>query len=122
MTESASMVTYNHGYLYIVDRLKDMITTGGENVYPREVEDLLYTHPQVLECVVVGLPDKDWGERVTAFIVPHKDQPPDTAALKSFLKDKLAGFIVPKEIIVVHELPKNHAGKLLKREIKDKYG
>ena len=116
------MVTYNHGYLYIVDRLKDMITTGGENVYPREVEDLLYTHPQVLECAVVGLPDKDWGERVTAFIVPHKDQPPDTAALKSFLKDKLAGFIVPKEIIVVDELPKNHAGKLLKREIKDKYG
>jgi len=110
------------GYLYIVDRLKDMIITGGENVYPREVEELLYTHPQVQECAVVGLPDKDWGERVTAFIVPHKDQPPEPAALKSFLKEHLAGFKIPKEFIVVEDLPKNNAGKLLKREIKKQYG
>ena len=99
-----------------------MIITGGENVYPREVEELLYTHPVVQECAVVGLPDKDWGERVTAFIVPHKEQRPDPALLKSFLKEKLAGFKVPKEFIVVAELPKNNAGKLLKREIKVKYG
>jgi long-chain acyl-CoA synthetase len=110
------------GYLYIVDRLKDMIITGGENVYPREVEELLYTHPQVQECAVVGLPDKDWGERVAAFIVPHTGHQPDPAALKTFLKGKLAGFKVPKEYVVVDELPKNNAGKLLKREIKVKYG
>jgi long-chain acyl-CoA synthetase len=110
------------GYLYIVDRLKDMIITGGENVYPREVEELLYTHPEIQEFAVVGLPDKDWGERVTAFIVPHRDQQPETAALKSFLKKHLAGFKVPKEFIVVEDLPKNNAGKLLKREIKAKYG
>ena len=110
------------GYLYIVDRLKDMIITGGENVYPREVEELLYTRPEVQECAVVGLPDKDWGERVTAFIVPHKNQQQDPAVLKSFLKDHLAGFKVPKEFIVVDELPKNNAGKLLKREIKKKFG
>ena len=110
------------GYLYIVDRLKDMIITGGENVYPREVEELLYSHPEVQECAVVGLPDRDWGERVTAFIVPHKNQQPDPAALKSFLKKHLAGFKIPKEFIVVEDLPKNNAGKLLKREIKKKYG
>jgi acyl-CoA synthetase (AMP-forming)/AMP-acid ligase II len=68
------------------------------------------------------LPDRDWGERVTAFIVPHKDQPIDSSLLKSFLKDSLAGFKVPKEFIVVDELPKNNAGKLLKREIRNKYG
>ncbi len=110
------------GYLYIVDRLKDMIITGGENVYPREVEELLYTRPEVQECAVVGLPDRDWGERVTAFIVPHKDQQIDLSLLKSFLKDSLAGFKVPKEFFVVDELPKNNAGKLLKREIRNKYG
>jgi long-chain acyl-CoA synthetase len=110
------------GYLYIVDRLKDMIITGGENVYPREVEELLYEYPDVQECAVVGLPDRDWGERVTAFIVPHKGRQPDPMALKSFLKDRLAGFKVPKEFITVDDLPKNNAGKLLKREIKRQYG
>jgi len=110
------------GYLYIVDRFKDMIITGGENVYPREVEELLYMRPEVQECAVVGLPDKDWGERVTAFIVLYKDQPPDPAALKAYLKKHLAGFKIPKEFIVVENLPKNNAGKLLKREIKKQYG
>jgi long-chain acyl-CoA synthetase len=101
---------------------KDMIITGGENVYPREVEEFLYQHPDVQECAVVGLPDRDWGERVTAFIVPHKGRQPDPAAFKSFLKEQLAGFKVPKEYVVVDELPKNNAGKLLKRKIKEMYG
>ena len=111
----------DHGYLFIIDRLKDMIITGGENVYPREVEEILYTRPEVQECAVVGLPDKEYGERVTAFIVPHKDQRTDPAVLKAFLKARLAGFKVPKEFIVVTELPKNPAGKLLKRELKKKF-
>jgi long-chain acyl-CoA synthetase len=109
------------GYLFIVDRLKDMIITGGENVYPREIEELLYTRPEVQECAVVGLPDREYGERVTAFIVSPQDHQPDTAELKAFLKQHLAGFKVPKDFIVVDELPKNNAGKLLKREIKKKY-
>ena len=109
------------GYLFIVDRLKDMIITGGENVYPREVEEILYTRPEVQECAVVGLPDKEYGERVTAFIIPQKGQKPDAAKLKAFLKTRLAGFKVPKEYIVVDELPKNSAGKLLKREIKKQF-
>jgi long-chain acyl-CoA synthetase len=110
------------GYLYIVERLKDMIITGGENVYPREVEELLYARPEVLECAVVGLPDREYGERVTAFIVSQGDQQLDPKALKAYLKEKLAGFKVPKEFICVDELPKNNAGKLLKREIKKRYG
>jgi long-chain acyl-CoA synthetase len=109
------------GYLYIVDRLKDMIVTGGENVYSREVEEVLYGKPEVMECAVVGLPDREYGERVTAFIVPQKNQRIDPAALKAYLKSRLAGFKVPKEYIAVAELPKNNAGKVLKREIKRLY-
>lgn len=109
------------GYLYIVDRLKDMIITGGENVYPREVEEILYTRPEVLECVVVGLPDPEYGERVTAFIVPQKDHQIDPVSLKDYLKARLAAFKVPKEYIAVEELPKSSAGKVLKKEIRKRY-
>jgi long-chain acyl-CoA synthetase len=109
------------GYLYIVDRLKDMIITGGENVYPREVEEALFTHPEVQECAVVGLPDREYGERVAAFIVPRTGCAPDEAALKAHLKSRLAGFKVPKEYLIVEDLPKNNAGKLLKREIRSRY-
>jgi long-chain acyl-CoA synthetase len=110
-----------NGYLYIVDRLKDMIITGGENVYPREVEEVLYTHPDVQECAVVGLPDAEYGERVTAFVVRNKGCTPSASALKAFLKARLANFKVPKDYIFLEELPKNDAGKLLKREIRKKY-
>jgi long-chain acyl-CoA synthetase len=109
------------GYLYIVDRLKDMIITGGENVYPREVEEVLYTRPEVLECAVVGLPDPEYGERVTAFIVPQKGHHVDPASLKDYLKTRLAAFKVPKEYIAVEDLPKSGAGKVLKREVRKRY-
>ncbi|MGE5258976.1 MAG: class I adenylate-forming enzyme family protein [Hyphomicrobiales bacterium] len=109
------------GYLYIVDRLKDMIITGGENVYPREVEEVLYTHGDVQECAVVGLPDPEYGERVAAFIVAREGKTPDVSALKAHLKSRLTGFKVPKDYIFVAELPKNNAGKLLKREIRERY-
>lgn len=110
------------GYLFIVDRLKDMIITGGENVYPREVEELLYTRPEVQECAVVGLPDREYGERVTAFIVAARGFKIDARELKSYLKSELAGFKVPKEYVIVDELPKSNAGKLLKREIRKQFG
>ncbi|MGD8226133.1 MAG: long-chain-fatty-acid--CoA ligase [Desulfobacteraceae bacterium] len=106
------------GYLYIVDRLKDMIITGGENVYPREVEEILYTRPEVEECAVIGLPDKEYGERVTAFIIPKQGQQVDPTQLNSYLKTKLSPFKVPKEFIAVDDLPKSSAGKILKRELK----
>jgi long-chain acyl-CoA synthetase len=109
------------GYLYIVDRIKDMIITGGENVYPREVEEVIYTRNEVEGCAVVGLPDKEWGERVTAFIAPRPGQKVVPEQLKIFLKSRLSPFKVPKEYIVLSELPKSPAGKVLKRELKKKY-
>jgi len=110
------------GYLYIVDRLKDMIITGGENVYPREVEEVLYTRPEVLECAVVGLPDYEYGEQVTAFIVPREGHQIDPVALRTYLKTRLTAFKVPKAYIAVDEMPKSGAGKVLKREIRKQYG
>jgi len=109
------------GYLYIVDRIKDMIITGGENVYPREVEEVLYTRQEVEGCAVVGVPDKEWGERVTAFIAPKPGQNVVPEELKTFLKTRLSAFKVPKEYIILSELPKSPAGKILKRELKKKY-
>ena len=106
------------GYLYIVDRLKDLIITGGENVSPREIEEYLYQRDEVEECAVIGLPDREYGERVTAFIVPKKGREINPGALKTFLKGRLSGFKVPKEFIAVDSLPKSPAGKILKRELK----
>jgi long-chain acyl-CoA synthetase len=109
------------GYLYIVDRLKDLIITGGENVYPREVEEVLYTRSEVEGCAVVGVPDKEWGERVTAFIAPKPGQNIVPEEVKSFLKTRLSPFKVPKEYIILSELPKSPAGKILKRELKKRF-
>ena len=109
------------GYLFIVDRIKDMIITGGENVYPREVEEVLYTRQEIGECTVVGLPDKEWGERVAAFITPKAGQKIVPEELKAFLKTRLSPFKVPKEYIVASELPKSPAGKILKRELRKGY-
>jgi long-chain acyl-CoA synthetase len=106
------------GHLYIVDRLKDMIITGGENVYPREIEELLYTRPEIQECAVIGLPDQEWGERVTAIITTRPGESLDTNELKLFLKSRLSAFKVPKEFRMVSDIPKSQAGKLLKRELK----
>jgi long-chain acyl-CoA synthetase len=111
----------DQGYLYIVDRLKDMIITGGENVYPREIEEVLFSLPEVEECTVIGLPDKEWGERVTAIIIPKPGMMVDTTELSVRLKTKLSPFKVPKEYHVVETLPKSAAGKILKREIRKKY-
>jgi len=106
------------GYLYIVDRLKDLIITGGENVYPREVEEILYTRPEVAECAVVGLPDPEWGERVAAFIVPKPGFSLAPDELKAFLKSRLSAFKIPKEFIQVADFPKSPTGKILKRELR----
>ncbi len=106
------------GYLFIVDRLKDMVITGGENVYPREVEEVLYQHPAVEECAVIGLPDPQTAERVTACIVPKAGKSIAAEDLRAFLKTRLSPFKVPKEYITVPELPKSPAGKLLKRELR----
>jgi len=112
-------VLEENGYLYIIDRLKDLIVTGGENVYPREVEEIMYAFPAVSECAVVGVRDEEYGERVTAFVVPKEGRDLDKAELKAFLKKQLSRFKVPKDFIVVDSLPKNNAGKILKRDLKE---
>lgn len=106
------------GYLFIVDRLKDMIITGGENVYPREVEEVLYTRPEVVECAVIGLPDREYGERVTAYLILRKGARLDAAEMKSFCKKHLSPFKVPKEFVPVDSLPTSPSGKILKRELR----
>jgi long-chain acyl-CoA synthetase len=108
----------NHGYLYIVDRIKELIITGGENVSPREVEEVLYTRHEIEECAVIGLPDREYGERIVAYIIPRPGQEIDPISLKAYLKTQLSPFKVPKEFISVAELPKSSTGKLLKRELK----
>jgi long-chain acyl-CoA synthetase len=107
-----------NGYLFIVDRLKDLIITGGENVYPREVEEALYTHPDIEECAVIGVPDKEWGERVVAFLVPSAGRTVAAGDIKTYLKSKISAFKIPKEYFVMKELPKSPAGKILKRELR----
>lgn len=108
-------------YLFIVDRLKDMIITGGENVYPREVEEAIYSGFDVQECAVVGLPDSEWGERVTAFIIPRVGNQVTPEELKAHLKQHLSAYKIPKDFIIVEEMPKSPAGKILKRELRKRF-
>jgi long-chain acyl-CoA synthetase len=108
-------------YLFIVDRIKDMIITGGENVYPREVEEVLYAYPDIRECAVIGLPDPEWGEKTTAFIVTDSGKAIDEKEVKSFLKARLSPFKVPKDFRFVDELPKSHTGKILKRTLRQSF-
>jgi acyl-CoA synthetase (AMP-forming)/AMP-acid ligase II len=107
-------------YLFIVDRAKDMIITGGFNVYSAEVEQALLTHPAVLDCAVIGLPDDKWGERVTAVIQPHPGQDLADADLRAFVKDQLGSVKAPKQVEVWPDLPRSKVGKVLKAEVKSR--
>ncbi|MER2191608.1 MAG: fatty acid--CoA ligase family protein [Solibacillus sp.] len=106
------------GYFYIVDRKKDMIIVGGFNVYPREVEEVLYAHPNVVEAAVVGFPDKDFGEAVHAYVV-LKDQTMTVEALRAYCAEHIVKYKVPSVIEVLDELPKNTTGKILRRTLRD---
>jgi long-chain acyl-CoA synthetase len=105
------------GYIFIVDRKKDMIIRGGYNVYPREVEEVLYEHPAVREAAVIGVPDEEWGEEVAAAIVLKEGEHVDADTLRNFVKERLASYKYPRKIWFADELPKGPTGKLLKREI-----
>jgi fatty-acyl-CoA synthase len=110
------------GYLYIVDRIRDVINTGGVLVASREVEEVLFTHPAVSEVAVVGLPDDKWIEAVTAFVVLRPGHAVDEATLQALARQHLAPYKVPKKVVFVDSLPRNTAGKLLKRELRKQYG
>jgi O-succinylbenzoic acid--CoA ligase len=108
------------GYLYVLDRRDDLIVSGGENVYPAEVEAALVAHPSVTEAGVFGVPDREWGARVAAVVVAQA--PANADELQAFCRERLAGYKVPRQIVVSPEpLPRNAAGKLLRRELAHRF-
>jgi len=110
------------GYFYIVERKKDMLISGGENVYPAEVESVILAHSNVAEVGVIGVPDKKWGESVRAIVVPLPGQALTPEEIREFCTGKLARYKIPKSVVVVGELPRNPAGKILKRILREEYG
>jgi fatty-acyl-CoA synthase len=110
------------GYLYITDRIKDMLITGGENVYPAEVEKVLAGHPDVAEVAVVGTPDERWGEVVTAVVVPAPGAALDLDAVQAHARRHLGGYKVPRRLEIVDQLPRNASGKVLKHALRDALG
>jgi fatty-acyl-CoA synthase len=111
----------DEGYLYIVDRLKDMIISGGENVYPAEVEEALYTHPAVAECAVIGVPDARWGEVARAVVVRRGGQQVTEAELIAYLDGRLARYKIPKTVVFTDALPHTASGKILKPDIRQQH-
>jgi long-chain acyl-CoA synthetase len=109
------------GYIYLLDRKADMIVTGGENVYPTEVEAVLYEHPAVQECIVTSAPDPQWGERVQAAVVLRQNQPATEAELLAFCRERLANYKCPKHIEFRTKLPKTLVGKLLRKDVRDDF-
>ena len=108
-----------HGLLYVSGRDDEMIVSGGENVFPAEVEDLISGHPEVVEATAIGVEDKDWGHRLRAFVVKKQDASVDEDTIKVYVRDHLARYKVPREVIFLEELPRNPTGKILKRELRE---
>lgn len=108
-----------HGLLYISGRDDEMIVSGGENVFPAEVEDLIGGHPEVIEATAIGVEDKEWGHRLRAFVVRKEGAAVDEDTIKGYVRDHLARYKVPREVIFLEELPRNPTGKILKRELRE---
>ncbi|MGN9780955.1 acyl-CoA synthetase [Nonomuraea sp. ZG12] len=109
------------GYAFVVDRIKDMIISGGENIYPAEVENVLYEHPDVAECAVIGVPDEKWGEVGKAVVVLKERATPDAAALLAYLAGRLGRYKVPKSVEFASALPRGASGKVLKPQLRREY-
>ncbi len=109
----------DEGYLYIVDRSKDIIVSGGENVASLEVEDVLSEHPDLAAVAVVGVPDERWGERVVLVAVARPGTDPSADGVMAWARGRLAGFKRPRQVLFVDELPTNASGKVLKREVRN---
>jgi long-chain acyl-CoA synthetase len=110
------------GYLFLTDRIKDMIVSGGENIYPVEVEEVLARHPGVRDVAVIGVPDERWGETVLALVVVAPGAIVDVDELVAFARERLAGYKLPRSVEFVDELPRSPAGKVLKRELRARFG
>jgi len=119
---TGDMGTYDKvGHIYLVDRKKDMIISGGENIYPREIEEILYKHPSVHEATVFGIPDPYWVEKVHAAIVLKEGASATSEDIVEFCRKHIARYKVPKSVEFVQTLPKNPQGKILKKELREKY-
>jgi len=108
-------------YFYFVDRKKDVVKSGGENVSTVEVESLIFDHPKVADATIVGLPHPRWIEAVTAFVVPKPGESITEEEIIQFCKQNLAGYKVPKKVVVLNEIPKNPSGKVLKKDIRNQF-
>jgi fatty-acyl-CoA synthase len=111
----------DEGYLYIQDRTKDMIVSGGENVYPREVEEALFAHPAVADVAVIGVPDEQFGEGVKAIVVLREDEQATEEEIIEFCRGNIAGFKRPRSVDFIDALPRNASGKVLKKDLREKY-
>ena len=109
------------GYLYVVDRIKDMVISGGENIYPAQIEQVFYTHPDVLDAAVIGVPDPHWGEALLAVLVMREHVELDAEAMIDFLRPNLAGYKIPRLYRTVEALPRNATGKVLKTALREQF-
>jgi acyl-CoA synthetase (AMP-forming)/AMP-acid ligase II len=109
------------GFIYIVDRKKDMIVSGGENIYPREIEEVLYSHPKIEDATIVGVPDPLWGESVRAVIVLKRGETMTEEEVIEYCKGHLASYKKPKSAEFAESLPRNPSGKVLKTVLRERY-
>ncbi len=109
------------GFLFIHDRVKDMIVSGGENVYPAEVENAIFGHPEVADVAVIGVPDEKWGEAVKAIIVPKDGAQPTPESIIAWTREKIAGYKCPKSVDYIDALPRNPSGKILRKDLREPY-
>ncbi|MEM7327993.1 MAG: long-chain-fatty-acid--CoA ligase [Pseudomonadota bacterium] len=109
------------GFLFIHDRVKDMIVSGGENVYPAEVENAIFGHPDVADVAVIGVPDEKWGEAVKAIIVPKEGANPSPESIISWARERIAGYKCPKSVDQIEALPRNPSGKILRKDLREPY-
>ena len=109
------------GYLYLQDRIKDVIISGGENIYPTEVENAIYGHPHVGDVAVIGVPDDQWGEAVKAIVAPKPGVTPDAASIIAHARERIAAYKAPKSVDFIEILPRNAAGKVLRRQLREPF-
>jgi acyl-CoA synthetase (AMP-forming)/AMP-acid ligase II len=115
------LVSDEEGYYYVVDRKSDMVISGGVNIYPVEIDNVIMTHPKVIDCAVIGVPDEKWGESLKAFVVIKDGETCTEQEIIDHCKDRLASYKKPKSVEFVSELPRNPSGKILKRLLREKY-
>ena len=109
------------GYIFIQDRIKDMIVSGGENIYPREIENALFEHPNLADAAAIGIPSEKWGEEILVFVVIKAGEEITEAEMIDFCRERLAGYKIPRKFEFIEELPRNATGKVLKKDLREPY-